>query len=417
MTMFDTCGPTQTPDDIDIDALREKYSQERDKRLRPEGSDAVPGTEGRVRGVRRGRSVHAGDASHADRRGRRGGGTRRRHRRTARRRVPQKGRRRRRARHRDGRRLRRCLVLEPVPRNPVRQRCILLHPDARRARLSCRRRSTPTAPRSSSTAATSANTSGCTTARSSPPRCGKCAGTNRSRRWRLTYQPRRRHPGPLRGDDAGLLQPAEAAGHPGHQGLQGPHVPFGPLGLRLHRRRRQRWPAQAARQAGRTGRNRCDGRAAGSAPRPRCPAPLRLSAHALVGGRARQRADGPAVGGVVAARLAGGAQAQLPPLVAVRRRCGFRRDGPGLRLLDGNRPQPDRPGRRQLAIRHRWASSRSWRSREEEDYKVMERLRRRVEAVVDDPQTAEVLKPYYRFLCKRPCSAARSTCRRSTDPT
>ncbi|OBA86582.1 monooxygenase [Mycobacteriaceae bacterium 1482268.1] len=41
---------------------------------------------------------------------------------------------------------------------------------------------------------------------------------------------------------------------------------------------------------------------------------------------------------------------------------------------------------------------------EEEDYKVMERLRRRVEATVDDPQTAEALKPYYRFMCKRPCS-------------
>ena len=42
--------------------------------------------------------------------------------------------------------------------------------------------------------------------------------------------------------------------------------------------------------------------------------------------------------------------------------------------------------------------------REEEDYKVMERLRRRVEAIVDDPRTAEALKPYYRFMCKRPCS-------------
>jgi len=42
--------------------------------------------------------------------------------------------------------------------------------------------------------------------------------------------------------------------------------------------------------------------------------------------------------------------------------------------------------------------------REEEDYKVMERLRRRVEAIVDDSETAEALKPYYRFLCKRPCT-------------
>ena len=32
------CGPTDTPDDIDIEALREKYAQERAKRLRPEGA-------------------------------------------------------------------------------------------------------------------------------------------------------------------------------------------------------------------------------------------------------------------------------------------------------------------------------------------------------------------------------------------
>ena len=32
------CGPTDTPDDIDIPALREKYRVEREKRLRPEGA-------------------------------------------------------------------------------------------------------------------------------------------------------------------------------------------------------------------------------------------------------------------------------------------------------------------------------------------------------------------------------------------
>jgi cyclohexanone monooxygenase len=42
--------------------------------------------------------------------------------------------------------------------------------------------------------------------------------------------------------------------------------------------------------------------------------------------------------------------------------------------------------------------------REEEDYKVMERLRRRVDELVEDSETAEALKPYYRFMCKRPCS-------------
>ena len=37
-TYQETCGPTDTPDDIDIPALREKYQHERDKRLRAEGS-------------------------------------------------------------------------------------------------------------------------------------------------------------------------------------------------------------------------------------------------------------------------------------------------------------------------------------------------------------------------------------------
>ncbi|QIG80848.1 flavin-containing monooxygenase [Stakelama tenebrarum] len=43
--------------------------------------------------------------------------------------------------------------------------------------------------------------------------------------------------------------------------------------------------------------------------------------------------------------------------------------------------------------------------RETVDYQVMDRLRRRVEEMVQDPETAEALKPYYRFLCKRPLSS------------
>jgi cation diffusion facilitator CzcD-associated flavoprotein CzcO len=42
--------------------------------------------------------------------------------------------------------------------------------------------------------------------------------------------------------------------------------------------------------------------------------------------------------------------------------------------------------------------------REKIEYGVMERLRQRVENLVADKETAETLKPYYRFLCKRPCS-------------
>ena len=43
------------------------------------------------------------------------------------------------------------------------------------------------------------------------------------------------------------------------------------------------------------------------------------------------------------------------------------------------------------------------RGSEEVDFGVMEEHRRRVEALVRDPTTAEALKPYYRYLCKRPC--------------
>ena len=37
------------------------------------------------------------------------------------------------------------------------------------------------------------------------------------------------------------------------------------------------------------------------------------------------------------------------------------------------------------------------------DFKIMDEHRRRVEELVEDPETAEILKPYYRYICKRPC--------------
>ncbi|GAA1838501.1 NAD(P)/FAD-dependent oxidoreductase [Pseudonocardia ailaonensis] len=37
------------------------------------------------------------------------------------------------------------------------------------------------------------------------------------------------------------------------------------------------------------------------------------------------------------------------------------------------------------------------------DHAHMETIRARVGEIVEDPQTAEALRPYYRFLCKRPC--------------
>lgn len=43
--------------------------------------------------------------------------------------------------------------------------------------------------------------------------------------------------------------------------------------------------------------------------------------------------------------------------------------------------------------------------RETMDFRIMSRLRERVASIVKDPVTAEALKPYYNFLCKRPLSS------------
>ncbi len=43
--------------------------------------------------------------------------------------------------------------------------------------------------------------------------------------------------------------------------------------------------------------------------------------------------------------------------------------------------------------------------REEMDFRVMERLRARCDELVNDPATAEALKPYYNHMCKRPLSS------------
>ena len=43
------------------------------------------------------------------------------------------------------------------------------------------------------------------------------------------------------------------------------------------------------------------------------------------------------------------------------------------------------------------------RNAEREDFEIMEQHRRRIDETVTDPRTADILKPYYRYLCKRPC--------------
>ena len=65
-------------------------------------------------------------------------------------------------------------------------------------------------------------------------------------------QPRRRDPGAVRGDGQRVPAEAETARHRRHHGLPRARVPHQPLGLRLHRHR----PGQAGGQAGRDHRHR-----------------------------------------------------------------------------------------------------------------------------------------------------------------
>ena len=93
-------------------------------------------------------------------------------------------------------------------------------------------------------------------------------------------------------------------------------------------------------------------------------------------------------------------------------RCGVRRAGSGLRLLDRTRAQLDRAHRGERGPRiagHR-ADHGDPGGRRLQDHGAVAAPRR---GLVDDPETAEALKPYYRFMCKRPCSSE-SICRPST---
>ena len=118
-------------------------------------------------------------------------------------------------------------------------------------------------------------------------------------RWTVRHRPRRRDDRPLRRDGDRGAAPAEAAGHPWRRVLRGPHLPHEPVGLRLHRRRHRRRPRPARRQAGRHHRHRGDGGPVHPPSRRGRGAPVRLPAHPVVGRRPRQPADRPRVGGIL----------------------------------------------------------------------------------------------------------------------
>ena len=161
-------------------------------------------------------------------------------------------------------------------------------------------------PRSSSTASASASTSACTTTRCFQTRVTEV--TWETRRWRwvstttattsFTRAVRHQATGPLPGRSCRAFRASR---------LQRPHVPHVPLGLRLHRRRSRRRPLdELARQARR--RSSAPVRRRFSACRSSATraAAVRVPAHAVVGGPARQQTDRPSGSTAPGAGLAAG---------------------------------------------------------------------------------------------------------------
>ena len=155
-------------------------------------------------------------------------------------RAAARGRRRRHPHHREGRRLRRHLVLEPLSRRAVRHRDLHLPAAARRDSATSRSEKYSFAPEIREHAASaSRGTSTSTTTRCSRPTITElrwdeddealdghaptAATASRRATWSMSNGP---------------LNRPEAARHSRHRRVQGPHLPHQPLGLRLYRRRR-----------------------------------------------------------------------------------------------------------------------------------------------------------------------------------
>ena len=168
-----------------------------------------------------------------------------------------------------------------------------------------------------------------------------------------------------------------------------------PVGLRLHRRWTRRAPHQPVGQVRRPLRHRRqrhpDRAAAGRGGPARLPVPAHAVGHRRAGqpahrARLRRRTSGPAGSGPAwtTSRRSSWAGRSTVDLVD----DGWTHDYAGAR----NAPRAEG-----MTVAEYLAVA------EEVDFRIMEAHRHRVEELVADPATAEVVKPYYRYMCKRPC--------------
>ena len=223
---------------IDKERLRQKYLEERNKRLRPDGNDQYLARRRAARALSR-RSLYAGHPARAEDRPRHLRLHRRRLCRSRHRRALVRSRHQGCPHHREGRRLRRHLVLEQVSGRAMRYGVDGLHAAARRNR--------PHAVRE--ICACAGNPRALPAHRQAIRPLRQRAVPHRGREPRLgrgeialdhPHQPRRCLHRAVRRHGHRAAARAKTARHRRHRVLQGAFVPHQPLGLRLHRRRARR---------------------------------------------------------------------------------------------------------------------------------------------------------------------------------
>ena len=193
----------------------------------------------------------------------------------------------------------------------------------------------------------------------------------------------------------------EAAGHPRHRVVRGPLVPHQPLGLRLHRRRPGgRADGAPGRQAGRHHRHRRHRRCSASPTSPGPAAELYVFQRTPSSVDVRDnRPTDPEWFAEIA--TPGWQQRWLENFTANQTGGQVDED----LVMDGWTDL----ARRIRGRDHGAAAATSSRPEnmmaafEDSDFEKMEEIRARVDAIVEDPETAQALKAWYRQLCKRPC--------------
>ena len=193
--------------------------------------------------------------------------------------------------------------------------------------------------------------------------------------WHVDDRPRRHDAGPLRDLRQRHAVQAEAGDHRRHGDASRALLPHVAVGLRVHRRE-PREPRRQGRRHHRHRRHRGADR-----PEPRRPTPRSCTSSS-----ARRRRSTSATTG---RPIPSGRPSCKPGWQAKRRAEGDDRAPAERRCRSTSAPR----------------SSREEKIRRQENANIdyMMRIHRRIDEIVEDPATADSLKPWYMFMCKRPC--------------